>query len=103
MSSPVYVISISETDPTTGMYAVHDEDGETMVQVFLDKDDAECYNIHLEALGQDLHVCEVKDGETVYRLCDMMGYGFVTINKGEVVVPRMETLKADLFDRSEPS
>ena len=103
MSSSVYVISISETDPTTGMYAVHDEDGETMVQVFLDKDDAECYNIHLEALGQDLHVCEVKDGESVYHLCEMMGYGSATINKGEVVVPRMETIKADLFDRSEPS
>ncbi|QIN96779.1 hypothetical protein [Synechococcus phage S-N03] len=103
MSNSVYVISISETDPTTGMYAVYDEDGETMVQVFLDRDDAECYNTHLEALGQELHVCEIPDNEAIYRLCDMMGYGFVTINKGEVVVPRMETLKADLFDRSEPS
>ena len=53
MSSPVYIISISEKDPTSGLYAVYDEDGETMVQVFLDKDDAECYNTHLEALGQD--------------------------------------------------
>lgn len=103
MSSSVYVISISEEDPTTGLYAVYDEDGETMVQIFLDKDDAECYNTHLEALGQELHVCEIEDKEAIYRLCDMLGYGFVTIKQGEVVVPRIETLKADLYNRSEPS
>ena len=103
MKEPVYIISVDEKDPTSGMYAVLDEDGQTMVQVFLYKDDATSYNVHLEALGQDLHVCELQDRTPVFNLCEMMGYGFVIINKGEVVVPRIETLKSDLFNRSEPS
>lgn len=103
MTQSVYVISISETEPISGLYAVYDDEGETIIQVFVNKDDADCYNTHLEALGQDLYVCEIPDSGTIYGLCDMMGYGFVTINKGDVVVPRIETLKSDLFNRSEPS
>lgn len=103
MTNPIYIISNNKEDPTSGMYAITDADGDTMVQIFLNKDDAVGYNIHLEALDQELHVCEVLDGDPVYSLCEMMGYGSVTIKKGEVVVPRIETLKSDLFNRSQPS
>ena len=40
----------------SGAYASIDDDGHPIVQFFVDKDDATMYNVHLEALGQDLAV-----------------------------------------------
>ena len=97
--TPVYVITNEPSNPTGGLYAVTDDDGNTVVQMFLDEDDAISYNVHLEALGQDLHVHRIGDGTSIHHLCEIMGYAFVIIPKGEVVVPRTETLQFDLIDR----
>lgn len=97
--TPVYVITNEPTNPTGGLYAIYDDEGGTVVQMFLDEDDAISYNVHLEALGQNLHVRKIEDGTTIHHLCEIMGYAFVIIPKGEVVVPRLETLKSDLIDR----
>ena len=97
--TPVYVITNEPNNPTGGLYAVQDDEGGTVVQMFLDEDDAISYNVHLEALGQELHVRRVENGDTIHRLCEIMGYAFVVVPRGEVVVPRFETLKSDLIDR----
>ena len=97
--SPVYVITKEPNNPTSGLYAVYDEEKNTVVQMFLDEDDAISYNVHLEALGQELYVHRIDDGQSIHHLCEMLGYAFVIIPKGEVVVPRAETLQFDLIDR----
>lgn len=97
--SPVYVITKEPNNPTAGLYAVYDEEKNTVVQMFLDEDDAISYNVHLEALGQELHVHKIEDGQSIHHLCEMLGYAFVVIPKGEVVVPRVETHQFDLIDR----
>ena len=99
----VFVITNDKTDPTAGMYATTDNEGNTIIQLFLDKDDAISYNVHLEAIGQQLHVVGIEDGDSIRHLCEMMGHGSTTIKKGDVVVPRIETLQTDLLLRSDPS
>lgn len=98
-----FVITNDKEDPTAGMYATTDNYGNTIIQLFLDRDDAISYNIHLEAIGMELYVVGIEDGDSIRQLCEMMGHGTTTINKGEVTVPRIETLKTDLLLRSEPS
>ena len=82
-------------DLESGAYAVHDPDGNIVVQFFVDRDDALCYNVYLEAIDTNLVVTEVQE-ENIDKLCEMMGYAHTIIEKGQVVVPRIETLQNEL-------
>lgn len=91
----LFAITNSPEDPTSGLYATMDADGETTVQLFVSEDDAVSYNVQLEAIGQDLHVSEIVDSSNIDKLCEVMGYAFTIIQPGEVVVPRYETQASD--------
>ena len=75
-----------------GIYAVPDEEGNTVVQFFMNEDDAISYNVHLEAVDQPLVVTKTPDKD-IDKLCNMMGYAYSIIEPGTVVVPRLETLQ----------
>ena len=81
-------------DIQSGAYATIDTEGTTVVQFFVDKDDAICYNTMLEALGQTLHITETPSGD-VDKLCDLLGYAYSVVEPGQVVIPRIETLTND--------
>ena len=76
----------------SGAYATLDSEGGIVVQFFVDKDDAERYNIQLEAIDQGLFVTEIPN-ENLDKLCNLMGYAYTIIEPGELVVPRYETLE----------
>jgi len=72
-----------------GVYAVRDDDAmERVVQLFVDKDDAERYYIMLKAdeYPRDLSVQEV-DEATVKENCRQYGYRFTVIDVDEFVIP----------------
>ena len=94
----LYAITNNPDDPSAGMYATQDAEGNVVVQLFAEEDDAMSYNVQLEALGQELHVREIKDSTNIDKLCEIMGYAFTIIQPGEVVVPRYETQEADFQD-----
>ena len=79
----------------SGAYATRDATGDIVVQFFELKEDAESYNVQLDALDQALVVTECPS-EHIDKLCDIMGYAHTVIEAGQVVVPRLETLEADL-------
>lgn len=83
-------------DIQSGAYATIDTEGTTVVQFFVNKDDAICYNTMLEALGQNLHITETPSSD-VDKLCDLLGYAYSVVEPGQVIIPRMETLSND-FD-----
>lgn len=76
----------------SGAYASVDVEGTTVVQFFVDKDDAMVYNVQLEALGLNLHVTEIPD-DKVSKICDALGHAYSICESGEIVVPRFETLQ----------
>ena len=45
------MLTKNEDDLESGAYATHDADGVTVIQFFVDKDDAISYNTQLEAVG----------------------------------------------------
>jgi hypothetical protein len=72
-----------------GVYAVRDDDAvERVVQLFVDKDDAERYYMLLKAdeYPRDLSVSEV-DEDTVKENCRQYGYRFTIIDADEFVIP----------------
>lgn len=87
----MYFLTRKQDDIESGTYATVDTDGQTIVQFFVDKDDAITYNTMLEALGQDLHITET-DGDTADKLCCVLGYAYNIVEPGEIVIPRIETL-----------
>ena len=72
-----------------GVYAVRDDEKlERVVQLFVDKDDAERYYIMLKAdeYPRDLTVTEV-DEATVKENCRQYGYRFCVIDADNFVIP----------------
>ena len=92
----MYLLTKQKGDIDSGAYATLDNDGTTIVQFFVDKDDAITYNTLLEAIGEDLHITETKD-DNIDKLCDVMGFAYSIVEPGEVVYPRVETLQSELF------
>lgn len=97
----MYLLTVEEGNLESGAYASVDTDGTTIVQFFVDKDDAIVYNTQLGALGYELFVTEL-DSDNVDKMCDLLGYAYSIVEPGEIVVPRLETMKFALEDDSVP-
>ena len=91
----MFMLTKDEDNLESGAYATHDADGVTVIQFFVDKDDAISYNTQLEAVGYELSVTETPD-DTVDKLCDLLGYAYTVVEPGEIIVPRTETLFNEL-------
>ena len=95
----MFYLTKSKNDLEQGVYATKDDDGTTVIQFFVDKDDATTYNTQLGAVGYDLVVSETPD-DTVEKLSEALGYAYTVAEPGEIVIPRLETLQdimGDLF------
>ena len=82
----MFILLDSETG---GVYAIHNEETrKKTVQIFVDKEDAERYNLMLEAVdfSRRLEITEV-ELELVVQNCQVHEYDYVIINPDDVVVP----------------
>ena len=88
----MFILTKQPDDIESGAFASCDDEGHTIVQFFVDKDDAVTYNTYLEALDQHLYVSEAQD-EMVDKMCDALGEAYTVVEPGEIVFPRLETLE----------
>ena len=95
----MYLLTKKEGDLESGAYASVDEDGRPIVQFFVSKDDAICYNTQLEAIGQKLSYSEI-DSEMVDKFVGILGHAYTIVDEGEMVIPRIETLQHALVELS---
>ena len=93
----MFILTRKIDDIDSGTFATLDGDGNAMIQMFIDKDDAITYNVQLEAVDQPLHVTEVEI-ESLEKLCTVLGYAYCIIEPGDFVIPKMETLLASLHN-----
>tara|TARA_B100000212_G_scaffold320787_1_gene278882 strand:+ start:374 stop:631 length:258 start_codon:yes stop_codon:yes gene_type:complete len=76
-------------EKTGGVYAVRDDDSvERVVQLFIDKDDADRYYEMLQVSGYPrlLEVKEVEE-DAVKENCKNYGYRFTVITPNDIVIP----------------
>jgi len=90
----MFILTKKQDDLDSGTFASCDDEGTTIVQFFIDKDDATTYNTHLEALGEELFVTETKLDDAD-KMCALLGFAYTVVEPGEIVIPRVETLQND--------
>ena len=78
---------LTEEGRREGAYAVKDNDGEKVLFLFQEEDDAERYRMQLED-NEDvgMEVVEV-DEEVAIKACEMYNYKYAIINPNDFVMP----------------
>ena len=73
-----------------GAYSVATDEGEQVLYLFEDEDDAIRYALLLEDQDYpEMHVIEV-DGKVVIKTCEMHEYKYSVITKNDIVIPPLE-------------
>ena len=85
----MFILTIEGRD-TEGAYSVQDDNGEQVLYLFEDEDDAIRYALLLEEQDYpEMHVIEV-DGKVVIKTCEMNDYRYSVITKNDIVIPPLE-------------
>ena len=72
---------------TEGAYSVQDDQGEHILYLFEQEDDAVRYAMMLEDSGSPkMHVIEVED-EVMIKTCENHDYNYAVITSNDIVVP----------------
>ena len=70
-----------------GAYSVPDGEGDQILYLFEEEDDALRYAMMLEDEGSpDMHVIEVED-EVMIKTCQMHDYRYAVITQDDIVIP----------------
>jgi len=70
-----------------GAYSVTDDDGDQILYLFEEEDDAVRYAMMLEEDGYpEMHVIEIED-KVMLKTCEMHGYQYTVITPDDIVIP----------------
>ena len=82
----MFILTINGKE-TEGAYSVQDEDGEQILYLFEEEDDAVRYAMMLEEDGYpDMHVIEIED-RVMIKTCELHGYQYTVITPDDIVIP----------------
>ena len=70
-----------------GAYTVPNDDGDDILYLFQEEDDATRYALLLEEDGHpEMHIIEVED-RVMMKTCEMHGYQYILITPDDIVIP----------------
>lgn len=82
----MYILTIQGEDET-GAYSVSNDDGDKVLYMFQEEDDADRYAMLMEEEGYpEMNVMEVDD-EILYHVCDMNNHEYTIITPNDIVIP----------------
>ena len=82
----MYILTIAGKE-NEGAYSVSDDEGENILYLFENEDDAIRFAMMLEDSGSpEMHVIEVED-EIMIKTCEVHDYKYVIITPNDVVIP----------------
>tara|TARA_Y100001963_G_C6707140_1_gene412437 strand:- start:117 stop:392 length:276 start_codon:yes stop_codon:yes gene_type:complete len=82
----MYILTVAGKE-TSGAYSVTDEDGERVLYLFEQEDDAVRFAMQLEDNNYpEMNVMEVED-EIMIKTCEMHGYTYTVITPDDIVIP----------------
>tara|TARA_R100000005_G_C4814478_1_gene99121 strand:- start:148 stop:420 length:273 start_codon:yes stop_codon:yes gene_type:complete len=82
----MYILTIYGKE-TEGAYSVVDAEGEDILYIFEDDDDAMRYAMMLEDAGSpEMHVIEIDD-DIMIKTCELHDYKYAIITKNDLVIP----------------
>jgi len=82
----MFILTINGRE-TEGAYSVVDDEGEHILYLFEEEDDATRYAMMLEEDGYpEMHVIEIED-DVMIQTCEMHGYQYTLITPDDIVIP----------------
>ena len=85
----MFILTV-EGKESEGAYSIADENGEQVLYIFEDEDDAIRFALLLEDQDYpEMHVIEV-DGKVVIKNCELHDYRYSVITKNDIVIPPLE-------------
>jgi Protein of unknown function (DUF3110) len=85
----MFIITIMGRE-SEGAYSVVDDDGEHILYLFDEEDDAVRYAMMLEEDGYpEMHVIEIED-DIIIKTCEVHEYQYTIITPNDIVVPPKE-------------
>jgi hypothetical protein len=82
----VYIITVNGKEKD-GAYSVRDEDGEQVLYIFVEEDDATRYAMQLEEMGYpEMHIIEVED-DVMIKTCEVHDHRYAIVNPYDIIVP----------------
>jgi len=82
----MFILTINGRE-TEGAYSVLNEEGEHILYLFEEEDDAARYAMMLEEDGYpEMHVIEIED-EIMIKTCEMHDYQYTLITPDDIVIP----------------
>lgn len=86
----MYIITLE--DKEEGVYSIFDEEGDYVIPVFEQEEDAERYYYMLEAGAKEyppLQIFEI-DGKNFIKICEQKEQKYAIITKDDLLVPPIE-------------
>ena len=85
----MFILTV-EVKESEGAYSIPDENGEQVLYIFEDEDDAIRFALLLEDQDYpEMHVIEV-DGKVVVKTCELHDYRYSIITRNDIVIPPVE-------------
>jgi len=82
----MFILTISGKEEK-GAYSVRNEEGEQILYLFEEEDDAVRFALMLEEDNYpEMHIIEVDD-EIMLKACEIHGYSYSVITKDDIVIP----------------
>jgi len=82
----MFILTINGRE-TEGAYSVIDDEGEHILYLFQEEDDAVRYAMMLEEDDYpEMHVIEIED-EVMVKTCEINGYQYTVITPDDIVIP----------------
>ena len=82
----MFILTINGRE-TEGAYSVVDDEGEHILYLFQEEDDATRYAMMLEEDGcPEMHVIEIED-DVMIKTCEIHNYKYTVITPNDIVIP----------------
>lgn len=82
----MFILTINGRE-TEGAYSVNNDEGEKILYLFEEEDDAVRYAMMLEEDGYpEMHVIEIED-DVMIKACELHGYCYTVITPNDIVIP----------------
>jgi len=82
----MFILTINGKE-TEGAYSVADDDGEQILYLFEEEDDAVRYAMMLEDNEfPEMHVIEIED-DVIIKTCEIHDYKYTVITPNDIVIP----------------
>lgn len=82
----MFILTINGKE-TEGAYSVTNDEGEQILYLFEEEDDATRYAMMLEEDGYpEMHVIEIED-EVMIKTCELHDYQYTLITPDDIVIP----------------